>query len=77
METVQSVIASHRDGLLRLPNVVGVGIGEKAGQTVIKVLVSRKVPSAQLGVGERVPATLGPYRCDVEEVGVVQAQELP
>ncbi len=73
METVQNTLQVHRADLLQLPNVVGVGVGERAGQTVIKVLVTHKVSSAELQPHERVPATLGAFRCDVEEVGVLQA----
>ena len=74
METVQSTLQAHRNELMRLPNVVGVGVGERAGETVIKVLVSRKVSSAELAPDEHVPQTLQGFRCDVEEVGVVQVQ---
>ncbi len=74
MEEVRKIVAAHRAALLRLPNVVGVGVGERAGQTVVKVLVSRKVSSADLKPDELVPKTVGSYPCDVEEVGVVQAQ---
>lgn len=74
MNDVQSTLQAHQSELLRLPNVVGVGVGERAGETVIKVLVSRKVSSAALEPSDRVPKTLQGFRCDVEEVGVVQAQ---
>ena len=71
---IQNVISAHQTELLELPNVVGVGVGERAGETVIKVLVSRKVSSAELRPSERVPKHLGDFGCDVEEIGVVQAQ---
>ncbi|CAN5907658.1 hypothetical protein BH24DEI2_BH24DEI2_08600 [soil metagenome] len=70
---IQNVISAHRSELLQLTNVVGVGVGERAGQTVIKVLVSRKVSSAELEPDQRVPKHLGDFLCDVEEIGVVQA----
>ena len=59
---------------MRLPNVAGVGIGEKAGERVIKVFVQSKVPESALKPGEIVPKTLDGYETDVEEIGVVTAQ---
>jgi hypothetical protein len=64
----------HEDELLALPNVTAVGIGERAGQAVIKVYVSRKVPSSDLGPGERVPGSLEGHPVDVEEIGFVEAE---
>jgi hypothetical protein len=60
--------------LLKLPNVTGVGIGERAGETVIKVYVTRKIPEADLLAHEIVPKTLGAYRCDVEELGFLSIE---
>ena len=71
---LRAVIAEHQDALLDLPNVVGVGTGERAGTPVIQVLVNRKVPASNLSEGERIPGELGGFACDVQEVGVVQAQ---
>lgn len=59
---------------MRLPNVTGVGIGEKAGKKVIKVFVTRKIPESDLSEGEIVPKTLDGYGTDVEEIGVITAQ---
>ena len=58
-----------------LPNVSGVGIGEKAGKVVIKVLVTHKVPESALQHQEIVPKTLEGYETDVDEIGVVTAQK--
>ena len=60
--------------LMRLPNVVGVGIGEKGGKKVIKVLVTHKVPASSLKPKEVVPKRVGGYETDVEEIGSVTAQ---
>jgi hypothetical protein len=65
----------HEAELLRLPNVTGVGIGERAGKPVIKVFVTRKVPASQLAPEERVPRSLEGHEVDVEAIGVVEAQQ--
>lgn len=71
---IDEVRKRHEDRLLALPNVAGVGIGERGGKPVIKVFVTRKVPESALGVDERVPASLEGYEVDVEEIGVIQAE---
>src|SRR4029450_11698619 len=42
----------HETELLALPNVIGVGIGERAGKPVIKVFVTQKVAETELGPEE-------------------------
>ena len=64
----------HEGELLALPNVTGVGIGERSGKPVIKVFVTEKVPEAMLTPDERVPTSLEGYAVDVEEIGFVEAQ---
>jgi len=71
----------HEDQLLKLPNVVGVAIGEKVvkgqvvpGKEVIKVFVTRKVPESQLKPDQVIPKTLEGYETDVEEIGIITAQ---
>jgi hypothetical protein len=71
---IQDAKARHEDGLLALPNVTGVGIGERGGKAVIKVFVSHKVPKSVLGPNELVPESLEGYEVDVEESGVLEAQ---
>lgn len=75
--SIEEVLRDHEDALMALPNVQAVGIGEKAGKTVIKVFVSSKVPQDSLQPDQRVPATLGGYEVDVEEIGIVSAQAPP
>jgi hypothetical protein len=72
--SIHAAQQQHQDELLRLPNVVGVGIGEKGGKQVIKVLVTHKVPASALKPEEVIPKTVGGYATDVEEVGSVTAQ---
>lgn len=64
----------HEAALLELPNVTGVGIGERAGKPVIKVFVTRKVPESSLAPDERVPASLEGHEVDVEEIGFITAE---
>lgn len=66
--------ARHEAELLALPNVTGVGIGERDGQPVIKVFVTEKVAESELAPEERVPASLEGYVVDVEAIGFLEAQ---
>ena len=72
--SIQEVKAKYEDQLMRLPNVAGVGIGEKAGKPVISVLVTHKVPESALQPEEIVPKALEGAEVDVEEIGIVTAQ---
>jgi hypothetical protein len=70
---------AHKDQLLQLPNVVGVGVGyrEVGGQTtdevVVSVLVEEKVPVAALTAEQIVPTTVSGVRTDVIQVGHLRA----
>ena len=70
---VKEIQKRYADELMALPNVTGVGIGEKDGAHVIKVFVVRKVPLSTLSDSERIPDRLEGVPCDVEEIGVVSA----
>lgn len=72
--SIEVVKRKYEEQLMRLPNVTGVGLGEKAGKPVIKVFVTHKVPESALQPEEVVPKTLEGYETDVEEIGVVTAQ---
>lgn len=72
---IKQVIAKYEEQLLSLPNVQGVGEGEKKSKKVIKVLVTHKVPVSTLRPEEVIPKTLEEYETDVEEIGIVIAQE--
>lgn len=72
--TIAEALRRHEDDLLSLPNVNGVGIGEREGKTVIKVFVTQKVPEASLAPEDLVPASLDGHEVDVEEIGVIEAQ---
>jgi hypothetical protein len=71
---IEDVRARHEDRLLGLPNVVGVGVGERGGEPVIKVFVAQKVPESALAEDERVPESLEGYEVDVEVIGELRAE---
>jgi hypothetical protein len=64
---IDVVVRKYEQELLRLPNVTGVGIGEKKGKEVIIVFVKRKVDERGLGPSEIVPRILEGYETDVKE----------
>jgi hypothetical protein len=72
--SIEAVKKKNEERLMQLPNVTGVGIGEKAGKAVIKVFVTHKVAESALQPQEVIPKTLEGYEADVEEIGVVTAQ---
>jgi hypothetical protein len=74
--SVEAVKMKYEERLMRLSNVTGVGIGQKAGKAVIKVFVTHKVPESALRPQDIIPKTLEGYQTDVEEIGVVTAQAL-
>lgn len=69
MADIEDVRRRHEDQLMALPNVVGVGIGEKDGRPTIRVLVSRKVPRTALRPDQLVPPILEGFTTDVLETG--------
>jgi len=71
---IEAVIQKHEERLMLLPNVVGVGKGEKAGKVVIKVFVTYKVPESALEPQSVIPKVLDGWRTAVEEIGVVTTQ---
>jgi hypothetical protein len=72
--SIESVKSKYEDQLMQLPNVTGVGIGQKSGKDVIKVFVTHKVPDSVLQPHEVVPKMLEGYETDVEDIGYVTAQ---
>ena len=70
---IEAVLRRHEDDLLAYPNVNAVGIGERAGRPVIKVMVVRKVPEASLQPGQILPRELEGYPLEVEEIGEITA----
>lgn len=74
MMDIENVKKQHEEHLMQLPNVVGVGIGEKAGEPIITVFVTQKVPESSLQPQEIIPRTLDGHKTDVVEIGNVTAQ---
>jgi hypothetical protein len=81
MARVRAVKQKHEKALLRKKNVVGVGIGlrQKGGrfteQVVLTVMVARKEPASQLACRDRIPSELDGVPVDVQEVGMLRADE--
>lgn len=75
MIDIESVMKKHEEKLLRLPNVVGIGIGELRGKQVVKVFVTQKVPISYLEPNEIIPKSVDEYEIDVEEIGTVIASK--
>jgi hypothetical protein len=71
---IENVKKQYEEHLMQLPNVVGVGIGEKAGEPIITVFVTHKVPESSLQPQEIIPRTLDGHKTDVVEIGNVTAQ---
>lgn len=72
---ITTAMRTHEEQILRLANVTGIGVGEKNGRPVIKIFVSRKLPEGDLGPEQIVPKALDGYATDVEEIGIVTAQQ--
>lgn len=70
---IEAVLKKHEDELMTLPNVVGVGIGERNGAAVIRVMVSKKLPTDRLRPEQRVPQILDGIATEVVEVGTPAA----
>ena len=60
--------------LMSKPNVNGVGIGERNGEPVITVFVTRKLQKSDLRASEIIPESIAGYPTDVVEIGVISAQ---
>jgi len=77
---VRAVKDKHRDFLRSLPNVTGVGVGQKitkgvhCGPVAVKVYVSKKVPLDELAPEDRVPSELDGFPTDVELLGPLQSR---
>lgn len=71
---IHAVLERHTAALLVLPNVIGVGIGERGGSPVIVVGVTEQVPSDELAPDERIPERLDGYNVDVRVLGVPETE---
>ena len=75
MEQVRVIMQTHRDALLSLPNVVGLGVGmrQTAGEwtdtVALVVMVTKKLPLKALGAEQRIPTEIDGIPVDVQETG--------
>lgn len=70
---IEAVLRRHEDELMAYPNVNAVGVGQKSGRPVIKVMVAQKVPEESLKPDQVLPKELEGFALDVEEVGEIAA----
>lgn len=86
MSTQQDVTRAkeeHKETLLAMPNVVGVGVGfkvegrTKTSELSVVALVRQKIPQAGLKPEAVVPRQVGGVSTDVIEVGDLRAQQAP
>ncbi len=79
LRKIERLKERYENRLLRLPNVVGVGIGVKvvngipARRMCLKVYVQKKIPKTQLRKKEVIPGALEGVKTDVEEIGRVES----
>ncbi|MEO8608601.1 MAG: hypothetical protein ABI690_11995 [Chloroflexota bacterium] len=71
----QMVQQKYMDALLKLPHVVGVGIGfvkkdgVQSGEIGLVVMVDQKVSAQEVDPVDQVPTELDGVRVDVQEIG--------
>ncbi len=74
------VQAKYTDQLMKLPHVVGVGLGlaqkdgQPTGEVALVVMVDEKVPEILLSQEELIPSEIEGVRVDVQMMGTFAAQ---
>ena len=68
-KSIVEVFNEHRDQLMSIPGVSGVGIGDCRGTPCIKVFVVKTTPS----ITQHIPARLDGYEVTIEETGEFRA----
>jgi S1-C subfamily serine protease len=74
------VQAAHEEEILKLPNVQGVGIGNKiiggkeTSELVLQIYVEKKLPKSKLAKSALVAEAFDDVKSDVIEVGKIEAQ---
>ncbi len=67
---IENVKAKLERLLLKLPHVIGVGIGKKAEKTVIKVYINKTIP---LSLPQQIiPQSQDGYEIVIEDIGEVK-----
>jgi hypothetical protein len=64
--SIETVLKKYEEQLMQIPNVTGVGIGEKSGKEVIIVFVRKKIGEAALRPNEIIPKELEGYLTDIQ-----------
>ena len=83
IERIKTVKQAREEELLAKANVIGVGVGlrrqggELLDQPALIVLVSKKVPRAQLADEDFVPNVIDGVPVDVQEIGFVRSHAAP
>ena len=78
-EEVQAVKEAHQEELLSKSNVVGVGVGlkqvggKRTDDLALVVMVSEKLPEAQLAPEDIIPLVIDGVPVDIKEVGRLEA----
>ncbi len=78
-QKVMVVKEKYEEELLQKANVMGVGVGlrkrsgELTDEVVLVVMVTRKVPRAQLAPEDFVPSEIEGVPVDIQEIGHVRA----
>ncbi len=79
-QRAQAIKRAYTSQLMSKANVVGVGVGfctrqgQRTGDVGLVVMVTRKLPSAQLDPGAVIPHEIEGVPVDVQEVGEIRAQ---
>ncbi|MCD4672877.1 MAG: hypothetical protein K8R77_09455 [Anaerolineaceae bacterium] len=79
MGQVRTIMQDHRDQLLALPNVVGLGVGlrQKNGEwtdtVALIVMVKQKLPLESLTADQRIPSEIDGVPVDVQETSSLSA----
>ena len=82
-DQIRAIKEQHKNMLLNLPNVCGIGIGYRitagrmTGELSIMILVRKKLPKAGLGAKAVAPQEIQGVRTDVLQVGDIRALQLP
>lgn len=70
MPSITDVLKRHTDSLMAIPDVVGVGQGEKNGAPTIYIMVKRMTD----GLRRALPDSIEGYAVDVHVTGEIKAQ---
>ena len=67
---IGEAILKHEERVMRLPNVIGIGIGKCTETNVIKIFVLKKQLKSSLHSNEIIPDILEGFMTDVEEIEI-------